>query len=143
MEPTRSHGVDSASARRSDVIVQVATHESELRAIRSQVEQFLAGAGAESNVIDDFKIVVSELATNVMQHSPADLVTIAMRRLERGWQLDVFDADEVPELAGVSSPMVTSLTGRGLLVVKNLMDEVSVVVDANERMLIRCTKFDD
>lgn len=140
MNATESFGgAASTPSTPRDVVVRVPTRESELRAIRRAVSSFVAGHGGDDEIVADFQLAASELATNVMQHSDADAVTVAMRLTDDVWQLDVHDADDVPDLAAVASPPSSSLSGRGLLVVQAVMDDVAVV-DIDGHMLIRCSK---
>lgn len=123
------------------VVVRVPTQESELRAIRKATRAFVTSRGGGDDVADDVELAVSELATNVMQHSSADSVTVAMLRVGNGWQIDVHDADEVPPLDDVEPPPTESITGRGLFIVQSIMDEV-LIVQTGDSTVIRCVKFD-
>lgn len=123
------------------LVVRVPTQESELRSIRNGVRSFLEDRGVSENVVSDIELAVSELATNVMQHSEADSVTVAMLRLPTGWQLDVHDAEDAPSLDDVAAPPSESITGRGLFIVQAIMDEVSIV-KLGKSTIIRCIKND-
>ncbi|WP_051071507.1 ATP-binding protein [Ilumatobacter coccineus] len=122
-------------------VVRVPTQESELRSIRAQVRAFVSTHDGSDDVADDIELAVSELATNVMQHSAADAVTVAMERLDGRWLVDVYDADEIPPLDEVSAPPTDSITGRGLFIVQAVMDDVSIL-HVDERTIIRCIKHD-
>lgn len=135
----RSEGPVRASSERDEVVVRVRAAESELRSIRLSVREFVSSSGGSDDDVADFELVASELATNVMQHSEAENVTVSMRTTADGWELDVDDAENVPDLDGVTAPAHSSITGRGLLVVTALMDDVRIV-DDGDRMLLRCTK---
>jgi serine/threonine-protein kinase RsbW len=128
-------------ADNAGVVVRVPTQESELRSIRAQVRAFVSTHDGSEETADDIELAVSELATNVMQHSAADAVTVAMERLDGRWLVDVYDADEIPPLDEVSAPPTDSITGRGLFIVQAVMDDVSIL-HVDERTIIRCIKHD-
>lgn len=123
------------------LVVRVPTQESELRSVRNDVRSFLGDHCASEDVVTDIELAVSELATNVMQHSKADSVTVAMQRLATGWQIDVHDADGAPSFDDVEKPPSDSVTGRGMFIVQAVMDEVSVV-ELGNNTIIRCIKND-
>lgn len=122
-----------------DRVIEVRTQESELRAIRAAVDEFVSSNGGDADLATDFQLAACELATNVIQHSDADVVTVSMRRDGALWQLDVSDGGSVPDLDSISRPSPSSPTGRGLMIVQSLMDVVRVV-DLDDATVIRCER---
>jgi anti-sigma regulatory factor (Ser/Thr protein kinase) len=90
-------------------------------------------------VAESFELVVSELATNVIQHTTNETVTIAFGRTVADWQLLVSGAEELELSEPRAVPDPAQLTGRGLLIVETVMDRVElVVVDGQQH--VRCIK---
>lgn len=114
----------------------------ELGPIRALVRDFLIARGAGPELVDDFELAVSELATNVLRHTDSESVSIAVSRTDGDWILDVADADRVPPLDSVELPPPTQATGRGLFVVMSVMDTVGVAtVDGTH--VVRCVRAID
>ncbi len=110
----------------------------ELHAIRQHVTRAARDFGADDQTIDDFELVVSELATNVIDHTAADEVIVAFRLEDDRWILDVSEADTLGHL-GAGSPPHDSIDGRGLFIAQALMDVVEIV-DIERRRYVRCVK---
>ncbi len=119
------------------VVLDVPADTSELTVVRREVRRFVTGAGGDAFVADDFELVVSELATNVIEHTSSPRLTIRMGRTAEDWILDVADVDDVHILDHVSLPDHRQLTGRGLFVVASLVDELAVI-DDGDRHAVRC-----
>ena len=119
-------------------MVRVPAREAELRRIRAEVRRFVGDAGGREELIADLELVVSELSTNVIQHSGAGEVVIAMRHDDGLWEVDVHHADGLPDLGSVVPPPNSSTSGRGIMVVRALMDDVEIVEESGET-LIRCS----
>jgi serine/threonine-protein kinase RsbW len=117
----------------------VAADAAELAGIRRHVGGFVRGLDADDEVVAEFELVVSELATNVIMHTDASEVTVSVARDEHGWTLDVSDADELVLDGPRSLPDPSTPTGRGLFVVQELMDTVTVV-ESDRGRSIRCTR---
>jgi serine/threonine-protein kinase RsbW len=143
-------GVDSPIVKRGDGhrhgadtdVLRLTTPASadSLGSIRAGVADFLRGHGADDAVIADFELAVSELATNVIRHTPASSISLLLSHEPDRWVLDVAEADGVPPLESVELPDVTQVTGRGLFVVKSVMDRVAVV-DVGDAQVVRCIRF--
>lgn len=150
MQGAASGGVDSPIVKRGDGhrhgadtdVLRLTTPASadSLGSIRSGVADFLGGHGAGAAVIADFELAVSELATNVIRHTPASSISVMLSHEPGRWVLDVADADGVPPLESVELPEVTQITGRGLFVVKSVMDTVAVV-EVGGAQVVRCVRF--
>lgn len=121
------------------MMIRVPAHPSELSAIRSDVGAYVQQNGGGSSVAADLELVVSELATNVIEHTSSATISVLVERNERGWVVQVADVDDVSILDAVSLPPITSLTGRGLFVVSSLVDTVEVV-DTGTARAVRCVR---
>jgi serine/threonine-protein kinase RsbW len=111
----------------------------ELGPIRTAVREFMSGRGAGPDLVDDFELAVSELATNVLRHTEAESISVVLTHTDRDWILDVADADRVPPLDSVVLPAPTQATGRGLFVVVSLMDTVGVAT-VDGAHVVRCVR---
>ncbi len=107
--------------------------------LRERVGATARAAGADDAVVGDLKLAVSELATNVVQHSDAASVSVSLRHEPGRWVLDVDEADGLESL-DPSLPTAVALSGRGLIIVQAVMDEVEIVEDDGHRVL-RCSRL--
>lgn len=110
-----------------------------LAQLRAHVGSLAEASGASDDIVESFKLVVSELATNVMQHSDAPRVTVAFERFDNDWVVDVSDADFLDDLGTGELPDPAELAGRGLFLVHAVMDAVALI-DIEGRRHIRCLK---
>jgi anti-sigma regulatory factor (Ser/Thr protein kinase) len=105
---------------------------SSARAARRFVTDLLRLDGAPAAVINDCSLVVSELVTNVIEHSGGQRVEVAVDLADpQWWRLEVVGA--VPtapkQLAAPETWTVggaNDLSGRGLGIVRQLMDDVAI-----------------
>ena len=111
----------------------------QLSEIRRQVRAYVAEAGGDDDTADDLELVVSELATNVIEHTTSPTLTIRVEKTLDDWILDVADVDDVHILDHVSLPDRGEVTGRGLFVVASLVDELRIVDDGS-RHALRCRR---
>jgi anti-sigma regulatory factor (Ser/Thr protein kinase) len=84
---------------------------------RSFVADTLAGWG-RADLIDAAALVVTELATNAVRHTPSDFSVSLLRRTDDAVRVAVGDSDPVPprmRLGGINEP-----NGRGLLLVDGM-----------------------
>jgi serine/threonine-protein kinase RsbW len=109
--------------------------------LRRTIREFLDRHAAAPDLIADVELAASELATNVIRHTASDSIGLSIARADRGWRLDVADAERVPSLDGLALPPPSQPTGRGLLVVAAVMDEV-MVVDVDGTHVVRCFRFE-
>lgn len=115
------------------------------RAARKFVADTLQANGASAQVIKDYALVVSELATNIIEHGDGSSLVIF---------LDVSDAEwwEVEVVGGASAPPERLMapetwrvanadegSGRGLGIVRHLMDDISTNSNG-EQLSIRCRR---
>lgn len=96
-------------------------------AARRLVAAFLCefGVAADDGVLDALRLIVSELATNAVQHtqrrSPAFTVTVRLD--EAAGRLDVGVTDSHPRLPRRLPAAVQENNGRGLVIVRTLAAE--------------------
>jgi anti-sigma regulatory factor (Ser/Thr protein kinase) len=113
------------------------------RAARQFVAEVLQAHGATTGVIGDYTLVVSELVTNVIEHTSGTQVEIIFNLAEpHWWEVEVvggapFTTEQMlaPELWTVAG--ATEVSGRGLGIVRQLMDDVVTEVAA-DRVSVRC-----
>lgn len=112
-----------------------------LKPIRNHVKRVARSFGADADTIEDFEVVVSELATNVIEHTSASTVTVSFRREATRWILEVSGADGLGDLGPLSRerPANTALDGRGLFITHALMDTVELV-DIDGQRCVRCAR---
>jgi anti-sigma regulatory factor (Ser/Thr protein kinase) len=113
------------------------------RAARLFVTEILAREGASTKVLDDFQLVASELASNVIEHGDGtDFVVYVDSTNPDFWEIEVVGGlatDHNPVLhpeewtiAAADEP-----SGRGLAIVRYLMDTVTAHI-SDGRVSIRC-----
>jgi len=119
--------------------LQVPAEASQLSSIRRSVRSYVAARGGDAEVVDDLELVVSELATNVIEHTESPTLTITLDRIDDDWVLEVSDVDDLDILDDVALPDAGELTGRGLFVVAALVDDIRIVDNAGQRAL-RCRR---
>jgi anti-sigma regulatory factor (Ser/Thr protein kinase) len=84
--------------------------------------------------------VVSELATNVIEHTSSNNITVVIERTGTAWIIEVADVDDITLLDDVALPPATAPTGRGLFVVRSLVDTLEVIETATVRA-VRCMRL--
>lgn len=111
----------------------------QLSEIRRRVRAYVARTGGSDDVADDLELVVSELATNVLQHTSSPTLTVSIERTADDWILDVADVADLGVIDHVSLPDQDQIAGRGLFVVASLVDDLSIVTDGT-RHAMRCRR---
>ena len=111
----------------------------ELGPVRAAVREFMKGHDATPDLVEDFELAVSELATNVIRHTDSDTISLVLTRRSTDWVLDVADAERVPPLDSIELPEPSQATGRGLFVVMSLMDHVGVT-SVGDAQVVRCVR---
>ncbi len=112
-------------------------------AARRFVTDLLRLDGAPPAVINDYSLVVSELVTNVIEHSDGSHLEVVLDLADPDWwQLEVaggrpiahkqLSAPETWSVAGADE-----VAGRGLGIVRQLMDDVAIRVDDGQ-IIVRC-----
>jgi len=111
----------------------------QLSEIRRRVRAYVTDAGGGDDVADDLELVVSELATNVIEHTSSPTLTIRVEKTLDEWILDVADVDDLSILEHVALPDRSEVTGRGLFVVASLVDDVRIIDDGASHA-VRCSR---
>ncbi len=115
------------------------------RAARQFIAETLRMHGASSQVIKDYVLVVSELATNIIEHGDGSSLVIYLDVADQQWW-------EVEVVGGASAPPAQLLqpetwtvasaddaSGRGLGIARHLMDEIATGSNAGQ-VSIRCRR---
>jgi len=123
---------------RIELRITADTDTAMLHSIRGHIASAARDMGADEQTIDDFELVVSELATNVITHTDSGVVSIVFRHEDDRWILDVSEADTLDRL-DAGAPSNDSIDGRGLFIAHALMDVVEIV-DIEQRRYVRCVK---
>lgn len=124
--------------------ITVAADTAELRKLRAHVVSATTQHHAPTHVTEAFELAASELATNVIQHTSAERLTVIVDRDDDGWMIDVSDADHLDtatlgSAATSGAPEPERLSGRGLVIVQSIMDAVELV-DVDGHQHLRCFK---
>ncbi len=90
--------------------------------------------------MSDLELAVSELATNVVQHTGTPEITVVLRHEPDRWVLDVSDPPCPGTIDAARLPEPDALSGRGLFIVQAVMDDVEIVDDDGHRF-VRCSKL--
>lgn len=110
----------------------------EVSSLRREIRAFIERLG-DNGVAAEMELVVSELATNVIDHTGSDKIVILIERDERRWTVDVEDAENIPPLEDIVDPTFDTMSGRGLIIVRALMDSVEVR-ELGDVHIIRCQR---
>lgn len=119
--------------------IDAASETTELGPIRHSVRRFVEALGGDDSVLDDLELVVSELATNVLQHTASPKLSVIVRRTPDRWEITVADAEDIPPFDTLALPDTDRPAGRGLFVVQALMDDVALV-EVDGAQVIRCSR---
>lgn len=120
-------------------VLTAAADPAMIAGLRHEVADLARESGADDDAVRDLELVVSELATNVVQHTDAPTIRMTFRSEPSLLVLDVDDADGVTDRHLTSVPQPEDLTGRGLFIVRSVMDDVEIV-DADGQRRLRCIK---
>lgn len=120
--------------------MSVPADTSELDGLRRRVGERACELGAEPHLVEDFLLVVSELATNVIMHTADHRIEVGVTLDESYWVIDVAGADGLVDGAPRSLPDACQVGGRGLFIVDAVMDAVAVVPGPTGQF-VRCLKF--
>jgi anti-sigma regulatory factor (Ser/Thr protein kinase) len=116
---------------------------SQLAEIRRFVRTWFAQRDVPANVIDDFELAVSELATNATQHGAGATIEIELGVDGDGFSAVVSaDTEHAGRIGTVDSWQIAAadaMSGRGLGIVAAVMDVVEVDGDAG-RAVFRCRR---
>src|SRR5262249_22949740 len=111
-----------------DFEVRLPARAEELRNVRHALGAWLAGQGAPSDAAADLALAAHEAAANVVEHAypnRAGDVVVRARRDDEGLLVVVQDEGHW------RSPSRTDQRGRGLTVMRSLVDDVAIVPSAS------------
>jgi anti-sigma regulatory factor (Ser/Thr protein kinase) len=118
---------------------------SSAKASRDFVRDRLLAYGAERPVVADFELTVSELVTNVIEHGGGSsrLEVVVSVADPSWWEIQVIGgawlARRGPSPVTWSVPGALELSGRGLGIVRRLMDDV-ILGTVRRQISIRCRR---
>lgn len=118
------------------------------RAARQFATTVLIACAAPPPVIRDLTLVVSELVTNFVEHAvdrPVEVVVVVAD--PEWWEVEVvggagLDSKRMPDPAHWRLAPAEQPSGRGLGIVRQLMDDVAIDVGA-DRVSVRCRRRRD
>lgn len=117
------------------------------RLARQFAAELLTRHGAPADVTRDFTLVVSELVTNFVEHSNGARVEVSLDLSDRRWwQVEVSGGSgaaskQLPAPETWTLAAAGLISGRGLGIVRQLMDHVVVDVDIPQgRVSVRCRR---
>lgn len=113
----------------------------EVSPLRREIRAFIERHG-DNDVAAEMELVVSELATNVIHHTGSDNIVIVIERDEHLWTVDVANAENIPRLGDIVDPTFDTMSGRGLIIVRALMDSVEVR-ELGDAHMIHCRRSAD
>ena len=119
---------DGASMR-----VDVLSHLEEVASVRRAVASFLLDRGVSSFLVDDIRLITSELVTNAILHGKFGLISVELE-VEDEIHLRVTGigpATALPPVDHWRPAAPAALAGRGLGIVRQLADDVGVEGDAD------------
>ncbi len=120
--------------------VSVPAQTDELSGLRRIVREYIESAGGNRSTADDLELVVSELATNVIEHTASPTITVTIERTPQAWMIEVSDVEDPFVLSDVAVlPAISGRAGRGLFVVRSLVDDLEIVETPTSRAL-RCRR---
>lgn len=120
------------------------------QAARKFVGEILGQRGAPDSVVVDFRLVVSELVSNVIEHGDGSSLTVIVDSSDhQWWEIEVvggtiLGSSEIPQPNQWTIAGTEESAGRGLGIVQQLMDEVITnVSDGNVSVRCRIRRTDD
>ena len=108
------------------------------RLFRSSMERL----GVESECVDDMELAVTEACTNVLLHADdsADEYEVSVQVNEKQCEINVIDKGQGFDHTSLTSAASTSETGRGIQLMKALVDSVSFVSKPQDGTIVHLVK---
>ena len=132
--------MNSMTGRSAQIELTMPADTSALGGLRLQLAMDASDSGVDLDVVEELVLVASELVSNVIRHTDEVDMTIRLRAVGSGWILDVSGADSMDHLPGAGGmPDPMQQGGRGLVIVRAMMDGVDLV-DEGGRRWVRCHK---
>ena len=126
-----------------DVVVRLAPQPASVAIARRMVTEALATVDVDPAALEDIRLAVSEACANVVLHGPSEGIYEVGLHL-RGDRCELvirdggahLDAGELPD----ALPSASTPSGRGLAIMRAVMDEVDVTVDPDRGTAVRLVK---
>lgn len=126
-----------------EMVVRLAPRPASIAAARRMVTEALVGLEVEPAVLEDIRLAVSEACSNVVLHGPAaGTYEVVLRVRGEECEVQVRDsgaglvADALPD----SLPPAASPSGRGLAIMRAVMDEVELSADPDHGTVVSLVK---
>lgn len=126
-----------------DVVLRLAAVPLSVAAARRMVSEALSIEGVQPVVIQDIRLAMSEACTNVILHgSEESTYEVSVHLRADRCELVVRDAGTDVDIGRlpVALPPVTSTSGRGLAIMRAVMDEVHLSVESGRGTVVRLVK---
>lgn len=126
-----------------ELVVRLAPQPASVAAARRMVTEALVGVDVEPAALEDIRLAVSEACSNAVLHGPATgTYEVSLRLHGESCEIQVRDAGPGPDLVSLpdSLPPVASPSGRGLAIMRAVMDEVEVRADPDHGTVVRLVK---
>ncbi|MGV3760259.1 MAG: ATP-binding protein [Actinomycetota bacterium] len=126
-----------------DLVVRLAPQPASVAVARRMVTEALASADIDPDTVQDIRLAVSEACSNAVLHGPVDGVyEVGVHLRDDRCELVIRDGGTTLDAAGLpaSLPPVGAATGRGLAIMRAVMDEVDVAADPAQGTVVRLVK---
>ena len=117
-------GTSSLRAGRAPVTLRVPFAASSVSVARQKLKTWLNEAGVEGDVVEDARVVISELVANSVRHAqplPDGEILVSWKMARQGLQISVTDGGSGTRPRKVNAPS-SALAGRGMAIVETLAE---------------------
>jgi anti-sigma regulatory factor (Ser/Thr protein kinase) len=115
-------GTSSLRAGRAPVTLRVPFAASSVSVARQQLKAWMLDGGIVGDVVEDARVVISELVANSVRHAqplPDGDILVSWKMATQGLQISVTDGGSGTRPRKVNAPS-SALAGRGLAIVETL-----------------------
>ena len=117
-------GTSSLRAGRAPVTLRVPFAASSVSVARQKLKTWLNEAGIKGDVVEDARVVISELVANSVRHAqplPDGDILVSWKMARQGLQISVTDGGSGTRPRKVNAPS-SALAGRGMAIVETLAE---------------------
>jgi anti-sigma regulatory factor (Ser/Thr protein kinase) len=117
-------GTSSLRAGRAPVTLRVPFAASSVSVTRQKLKTWLNEAGIKGDVVEDARVVISELVANSVRHAqplPDGDILVSWKMASQGLQISVTDGGSGTRPRKVNAPS-SALAGRGMAIVETLAE---------------------
>ena len=117
-------GTSSLRAGRAPVTLRVPFAASSVSVTRQKLKTWLNEAGIKGDVVEDARVVISELVANSVRHAqplPDGDILVSWKMARQGLQISVTDGGSGTRPRKVNAPS-SALAGRGMAIVETLAE---------------------